>query len=273
MTGAAEQITFKKAVTTSLIAHLAVFILIIISPKLPTSPKRDMIHYIPLNLVAPGGGGGGGGGHGRSAGAKPAAAPAKRETLRDLTTPEKAKPEAASSLRHPVEEPKKEPQIKAEKKAAITKPEPSSPESAKKEETGGSSAEAGSEGTGMGTGRRIGGGGGPGGGGVGPGYGPGAGLSNFPYTYYLNIITERVSASWFTSLVDPGVPGNFQTIIFFKIQKNGQVTDLEIEQSSGLTPLDLSALRAVRASAPFPPLPRDYDDAYLAIHLIFEHAK
>jgi TonB family protein len=267
MTGAAEQITFKKAVTTSLIAHLVVFILILVSPKLPTSSKREMIHYIPLNMVAPGGGG-----DGRPAGAKPAVAPAKRETLRDLTTPQKAKPETASSLRHPVEKPKKEPQIKKEKKAAITKQEPSSPESTKKEETGGGSAEAGGEGTGMGTGLRIGGSGGPGGG-FGPGYGPGAGLSNFPYTYYLNIITERVSANWFTSLIDPGVPGNFQTIVFFKIQKNGQVTDLEIEQSSGLTPLDLSALRAVRASAPFPPLPRDYDDAYLAIHLIFEHAK
>jgi TonB family protein len=269
MTGAAEQITFKKAVTTSLIAHLAVFILIIISPKLPTSPKRDMIHYIPLNLVSPGGGGGG---DGRPAGVKALQAPAKRETLRDLTTPQKAKPEAASSLRHPVEKPKKEIRAKTEKKAAITKPEPSSPESAKKEQPGASPAEAGGEGTGMGTGLRIGGGGGPGGG-LGPGYGPGAGLSNFPYTYYLNIITERVSGNWFTSLVDPGVPGNFQTVIFFKIQKNGQVADLEIEQSSGLMPLDLSALRAVRASTPFPPLPRDYDDAYLAIHLIFEHTK
>jgi TonB family protein len=271
MTRAAEQITFKKAVTFSLIAHLAVFILIIISPKLPTSSKREMIYYIPLNLVAPGGESGGRGGDGRPAGAKPPAAPAKRETLRDLTTPQKAKPEPKSSLRHPVEKPKKESQIKTQKKAVITKQEPSSPESTKKEETGGSAAEAGGEGTGMGTGLRIG-GGGPGGG-FGPGYGPGTGLSNFPYTYYLNIITERVSANWFTSLVDPGVPGNFQTIIFFRIQKNGQVTDLGIEQSSGLTPLDLSALRAVRVSAPFPPLPRDYDDTYLAIHLIFEHAK
>jgi TonB family protein len=230
-----------------------------------------MIHYIPLNLVAPGGGGGGG--DGRPARVKSPEAPAKRETLRDLTTAQKAKPEATSSLRHPVEKPKKEPKTKAEKKAAITKPEPSSPESAEKEGTSRSSAEAGGEGSGIGTGLRIGGGSGPGGGGFGPGYGPGAGLSNFPYTYYLNIITERVSANWFTSLVDPGVSGNFQTIIFFKIQKNGQVTDLEIEQSSGLTPLDLSALRAVRVSAPFPPLPRDYDDAYLGIHLIFEHAK
>ncbi|MBM3284639.1 MAG: TonB C-terminal domain-containing protein [Candidatus Aminicenantes bacterium] len=266
MTEAAERLTFKKAVYASLVAHLAVFLLILISPKLPQPSRKGMVHYIPLNLVAPGGGGGGGG-SGQPA-SKPAAAPAKKETLRDLTTPQKVKTETESSLRYPVEKPKKEPKAKVEKKAAITKPEPAPPESAKKEEAaGGIYGEAGGEGTGIGTGLRI--GGGPGG----EGFGPGFGLSGFPYTYYLNIITERVSANWFTSLVDPGLAGSYQTIIYFRIQKNGQVTNLEVEQSSGLTPLDLSALRAVRASAPFPPLPRDYEEAYLAIHLIFEHSR
>ena len=121
----------------------------------------------------------------------------------------------------------------------------------------------------MGTGLRIGTGTGPGG----PGYGGGGGFSDFPYTYYLQIITDRVSTNWFTSLVDPGVSGNFQTIILFRINKDGQVSDLKVEESSGITPLDLSALRAVKASSPFPPLPRDYDKAYLVIHLIFEHSK
>ena len=121
----------------------------------------------------------------------------------------------------------------------------------------------------MGTGLRIGTGSGPGG----PGYGGSFGLSNFPYTYYLQIITDRVSTNWFTSLVDPGVSGNFQTVIYFKINRDGQVTDLKIEEPSGITPLDLSALRAVKAASPFPPLPRDYEDSYLAIHLIFEHSK
>jgi TonB family protein len=126
----------------------------------------------------------------------------------------------------------------------------------------------------MGTGLRIGGGEGPGSGygPGGPGYGAG-GLANFPYTYYLNIITDRVSSNWFSSLVDPGVSGSFQTVIYFRIEKSGQIADIKIEQSSGVTPLDLSAVRAVKASAPFPPLPREYGEDYLGIHLIFEHTK
>ncbi len=255
---------FKKAVYTSLIAHIALFIFILVSPSLPRPTRKGMIHYVPIDLLA--GGGGGGGGLGTAG--KPGPPPAKKETLRDLTTPQKAVPETKPEMSYPVDKPKKTEPKKAEKKASISQAEPA-PKTAPSETAG-----SGESGTGMGTGLRIGSGTGGGGGGFGPG-GPGygSGLANFPYTYYLNIITDRVSANWFSSLVDPGVAGNFQTIIFFKIQKNGQVTDIFIEQSSGITPLDLSALRAVKASAPFPPLPRDYQDAYLGIHLIFEHSK
>jgi TonB family protein len=260
-----ENKSFKRAIYASLFAHLVLFLLILVSPTLPKSSKKGMIHYIPLNFVAPGGGGGG-----AKSPAGPPAIAAKKETLKDLTTPPNVKQESKPSMRYPTEKPKKEAKPKAEKKTAITKPEPSAPESAKAAAaSGGVTGDTGGTGSGMGTGLRIGTGTGPGG----PGYGGPSGISNFPYTYYLQIITDRVSANWFTSLVDPGVSGNFQTVIFFKINKDGQISDLKVEEKSGLDPLDLSALRAVRTSAPFPPLPRDYEDAYLAIHLIFEHAK
>jgi len=261
MTASGERLHFKRAVYFSLSAHLAFFLFIFLSPHLPKPSRRGLVHYIPLNMVVAGGGGGGG--RGGPAAGKPAP-PAKKETLRDLTIPQKVQSEAKPAMRYPVEKPKSEPKTKAEKKAAITKPEPSPQDKAA--QTG--SGEGTEGGTGMGTGLRIGGGEGPGG----PGYGAG-GLANFPYTYYLNIITDRVSSNWFSSLVDPGLSGSFQTVIYFRIEKSGQVSDIKIEQSSGVTPLDLSAVRAVKASAPFPPLPREYEDAYLGIHLIFEHTK
>ncbi|MEW5899911.1 MAG: TonB family protein [Acidobacteriota bacterium] len=264
MTAAVDKIRFKRAVYISIAAHLAIFILILISPHLPKPSRKGLVHYVPINLVA--GGGGSGGRRGAPAVSKPVP-PAKKETLRDLTTPQKAQPEPKPGMRYPVDKPAKEAKKKTDKKAAITKPEPAPPEkSAQAGAKEGAAAEGEGEG-GYGTGLRIGGGTGPG------DWGPGVGLANFPYTYYLNIITDRVSANWFTSLVDPGVSGNFQTVVYFRIQRNGQISDVKIEQSSGLTPLDLSALRAVGASAPFPPLPKDYDDAYLAIHLIFEHSR
>jgi TonB family protein len=268
MTAASERLLFKRAVYFSLGAHFFFVLFILVSPHFPRPSRKGLIHYIPLNMVVAGGGGGGGrggggGGSGSPAAGKPAP-PAKKETLRDLTIPQKVQPEAKPTMRYPVEKPAREPKAKVEKKAAISKPE-ASPQG----KTAQNGVPGGVEGgTGMGTGLRIGGGEGPGG----PGYGSG-GLANFPYTYYLNIITDRVSSNWFSSLVDPGISGSFQTIIYFRIEKSGQVSDIKIEQSSGVTPLDLSAVRAVKASAPFPPLPREYEDAYLGIHLIFEHSK
>jgi TonB family protein len=263
MTRGGNNTSFKRAVYASLFAHVALFLLILVSPILPKSSKKEMVQYIPLSFVTPGGGGGGGSG---GTPLKAAPPPVKKETLRDLTVPQKVKEETKPAMRYPAEKPKKEAQQKTEKKAAITKPEPSPADTANESAAAGG---AGGEGSGMGTGLRIGTGTGTGG----PGYGGSAGLSNFPYTYYLQIITDRVSANWFTSLVDPGVSGNFQTIILFRINRDGQVSDLKVEESSGMAPLDLSAMRAVKASAPFPPLPRDYDEAYLVIHLIFEHSK
>jgi protein TonB len=261
MTASGERLHFKRAVYFSISAHVAFLLFVFVSPHLPKPSRKGLIHYIPLNMVVAGGGSGGRGG--KPAAEKPSP-PAKKETLRDLTTPQKVQPESKPAMRYPVEKPAREPKSKAEKKAAITKPEPSPQDRAA--QTG--AAEGTGGGSGMGTGLRIGGGEGPGG----PGYGAG-GLANFPYTYYLNIITDRVSSNWFSSLVDPGISGSFQTIVYFQIEKSGQVSDIKIEQSSGVTPLDLSAVRAVKASAPFPPLPRAYDDTYLGIHLIFEHSK
>jgi TonB family protein len=262
MTRGREYESFKKAVYISVSAHVVLFLLIVASPTLPKSSRKGLIYYTPISLLGPGGGGGRGGGKTLLKATK--TPPARKETLRDLTVPQKVKSEAKPAMRYPVEKPKKEAKTKTEKKAAITKPEPSPPETEKESAAGGEGA-----GSGLGTGLRIGTGSGPGG----SGFGDLSGLSSFPYTYYLQIITDKVSANWFTSLVDPGVSGNFQTVIYFKIQKDGQISDLKVEEKSGVDPLDLSALRAVRASAPFPPLPRDYEDSYLAIHLIFEHSK
>jgi len=258
---------FKRALMASITVHAAILLLISFSPSLPKSSKKGMIHYVTFNLGgAPGGGGGGGGGK------RAIIPPPKKETLRDLTTPQKIREEPKSTLRHPVENPKKELKTKKDKKAVISKP-PATAEGAKtqKNETAEPSADNGT-GSGSGTGLKIG-GIGNGAGGPGSAFSDQIGLSNFPFTYYVQIIMDRVSASWFTALVSPGVSGNYQTTIFFKIFKDGRISDLKVEESSGIQSLDLSALRAIANAAPFPALPKEYEDDFLGIHLIFEHSK
>ncbi|MDH4195964.1 MAG: TonB C-terminal domain-containing protein [Candidatus Aminicenantes bacterium] len=261
---------FKRAVVISSVLHVLLFVFVVTAPGLPVRPKKGLVQYVSF-LGFPGGGGSGSGGPG---GAAPKAATppaAKKETLRDLTLASKVKPqEPPASLRYPVEKPKRDKSAPPEKKAAITRPDIGLKPPG--EETSGEVQGASQGGSGV----RVGlGGGGEGGGigGGGGGFGGSGGLANFPFAWYVQVIMNRVSANWFTSLVDPGVAGTYQTVLYFRIHRDGSVTDLKVETSSGIASLDVSAQRAVQSSAPFPPLPGEYEDQFLGIHLIFEHSK
>lgn len=265
---------FERALLVSALLHAGLFVLIVASPSLSTPPKKGLVQYVNFIGSFGGGGGTGGGPGGGQAAARPAPPPAPKakETLRDLTTPQKAKAEDKAGLRHPVDKPKTAKKA-PEKKAAISKPQPSMATA----EGGAVAAEAGQTGgQGAGYGLRFGTGGGGGtGGGIGGGGGGGEpfGISGFPFTYYLQFLSDKISASWFTSLVDPGVAGQLQTQVYFKIYRNGQASDLKIEVSSGVPAFDLSAMRAIQTAAPFAPLPAEYEGQYLGIHLVFEHSQ
>ncbi|MGD0783259.1 MAG: energy transducer TonB [Candidatus Aminicenantales bacterium] len=260
---------FKRALTISGAAHALLLLIIIINPSLPSSRKTGVLAYINLGSWGGGGGGGNGGMRGPGGGSETVMeTPLAKSNLHDLTTLQKLQAPSQSSLRFPVEKSKRDrSKPAADKVASVTRPDPK----AKADKTGGRGTSA-SGGSGGGAGLRI--------GGVGPGSGDGPGggggqlgIDNFPYAYYLQNIQDRISARWFQSLVDPGVDGTFQTTVYFRIFRDGSISEVEIKESSGLPSLDLSAKRAVVSAAPFPPLPTDYDEQYLGIRLVFEHTK
>jgi TonB family protein len=59
-----------------------------------------------------------------------------------------------------------------------------------------------------------------------------------------------------------------KAVISFTISRDGSMSELRVEQSSGYNSFDLAALRAVQNAAPFPPLPRAYKHDDLGVHLI-----
>ncbi len=89
----------------------------------------------------------------------------------------------------------------------------------------------------------------------------------FPFSYYLAAVERKVSQNWFSG-VSSGAEG-LACLVFFRLRRDGGVEDIRIEQSSGNTYFDRSAMRAVRSAAPFPPLPRAFTDEYLGIHFTF----
>lgn len=264
---------FKRTVVLSAFLHLGLIILVAASPSLSRRQPRGLVQYV--NFIGGGGGGTGGGpaGGGTVAAKTEPLPPAKKPALRDLTVPAKLKAEPESKLTHPVDKPKTAKKT-AEKQAAISKPEPTAPTTAANAASSGATS-------GSGFGLRFGTGGGGSGGGTGGGLGGGIGsgsgdpfgVSNFPFQFYLQMISDKITANWFQALVDPGVGGLLQTEVYFRIYRNGQISDVRVSASSGVESFDLSARRAIEASKPFAPLPNEYSGQYLGITLIFEHAK
>lgn len=84
---------------------------------------------------------------------------------------------------------------------------------------------------------------------------------------YYSIIHDKVQEQWI-------YPEGFELkkisiIVGIRIDKNGKLLELAVEQSSGNKRFDESLLNAVKKAEPFPPLPRDFEGKYLETGLRF----
>jgi TolA protein len=103
--------------------------------------------------------------------------------------------------------------------------------------------------------------------GAGDGTGIAVDAANFPFGYFLAAIERRVSENWFSAVSEGGT--GLTCVVYFKLMRDGSVSDTRIETSSGNAYFDRAAVRAVKSGAPFPPLPRAFTDAFLGIHFTF----
>ncbi len=89
--------------------------------------------------------------------------------------------------------------------------------------------------------------------------------TDFPFSYYVQQLLSLIGANWFR----PDAPDGTLCTVTFRIQKNGQVADVKVESTSGISYYDRAAVRAVFAANPLPPLPTDYRNDTLGVHLRF----
>ncbi len=64
-----------------------------------------------------------------------------------------------------------------------------------------------------------------------------------------------------------------EAVVVFRIQRDGRLTDIELERSSGFPALDLTAQRALFLTQRVPPLPSAFPDDSLTVHLRFEYRR
>lgn len=92
--------------------------------------------------------------------------------------------------------------------------------------------------------------------------------SGFEYSYYLNIILNKIGANWQNPYAHSSK--KFNCTIFFTITREGMIKEVKLEKSSGNSVYDQSCLRAVKITEILPPLPEEFRADYLNLHLEFE---
>jgi protein TonB len=88
-------------------------------------------------------------------------------------------------------------------------------------------------------------------------------LPNFPYPWYISQVRLMLFREWQKRMPRLDAEG----AVAFAILPNGGITDLSVESSSGDASFDRASLDSVQAAAPFPPLPSDFHEHFLKIHL------
>lgn len=89
---------------------------------------------------------------------------------------------------------------------------------------------------------------------------------NFKYSYYTNTIVKKISKYWQWS----NVTSAYRTIVYFKILKDGSVSDIRVTESSLDQDFDQNAIRAIQLASPFAPLPSTYEENYLGVYFEFK---
>lgn len=232
----------KGTLIVSAVVHV-VFLAVVIGPAFQGrgGPTLDVI-----NVSLLGGGGGGG----------PAPAQARVEAVKE--------PEAKAEAKEPPSKMAYKPPVDA-KSAKKDK--------AKATKTGASTGKTATTQRGTGSGGTSGSGKGAGGG-TGNGAGSGAGIKldaeDFKFAYYLEVLRERIGYTWTPPLL-VGVKNEVVATVYFKIARDGAISEEKIEKTSSQELFDRAALRAIKLADPLPPLPAGFKGKYLGVHFEFQH--
>ena len=88
----------------------------------------------------------------------------------------------------------------------------------------------------------------------------------FDHPEYVQRFAMIISMNWFNPVKQmPSSP-----LLYFRIQRDGSITDVRVVRSSGLPFVYRAALRALDASSPLPPLPADYTGNFLGVTAPFD---
>jgi periplasmic protein TonB len=92
--------------------------------------------------------------------------------------------------------------------------------------------------------------------------------ANFCCPEYIAMMVDLVRRNWDSKQQSVGL-----TTVKYTIQRDGTLTAVQVEKSSGYATLDLLANRAVLLTRKLPPLPAAFSEPSLTVHLVFEYQR
>lgn len=91
--------------------------------------------------------------------------------------------------------------------------------------------------------------------------------SDLDINSYMTELQKTIKANW----NPPRGEESKRIVLLFKIEKDGTLHDLKVYKSSGSPSADEAALIAVNTSAPFNPLPKNFNDKFAKIQFTFDY--
>ena len=105
------------------------------------------------------------------------------------------------------------------------------------------------------------------------GFSGGGGDFGNRFAWYVRVVQQKVSENWLKYEVDPNITDARRCYLAFDIGRDGQPSNVRVEQSSGVPSLDQSALRALQRIDTFGPLPSEYTGSKVSVEFWFDYKK
>lgn len=93
-------------------------------------------------------------------------------------------------------------------------------------------------------------------------------VQNFCCPDYLQTMVQRIRQVW-----NPNQGAAGEVWVKFTIRRDGMLTLVEVEKPSGQAMLDLESRRAVLLTRQLPPLPQEFPEPHLTVHLAFTYRR
>jgi protein TonB len=98
--------------------------------------------------------------------------------------------------------------------------------------------------------------------------GPRLDVANFCCPDYIDTMNRQIRSNW-----DQQVGAAGQSVVKFTIRRDGMLTNVEIEKTSGNPLLDLESRKAVLTTRQLSPLPAQFDRPTLTVYLTFDYKR